>query len=167
MATVAQIQKLRRKIQDAYNARTGDPLTASEQAFKDDELADIIDDAIAEATDGEATAATVNSKQEAWAMLLSRADAMLQIAGDEARRIRWQTGNEIQDPTSVAPNLVRIAEALQKRYKQARDLAFQEAKEGITSRPIGSNLRFNDSIKRHYERNFDNRTVRRNSSPDH
>lgn len=167
MATTAQIQKLRRKIQDFYNARTGAQLTESEQAFKDDELADIIDDAAAEATDGSATAESLNSKQEAWTMLLSRADAMLQIAGDEARRIRWQTGNEITDPTQVAPNLVKIAEALQKRYSDARKREIEEEIAGIGSRPTGGNLRFNDTIKRHCERNFDNATVRRNRSPDH
>ena len=167
MATTQQIQKLRRKIQDFYNARTGVALTESEQAFKDPELADIIDDAAAEATDGAAAAEGLDTKQEAHTMLLARADAMLQIAGDEARRIRWQTGNEIQDPTQVASNLVKIAETLQKRYAQARDRELKEEIAGVGSRPTGGNMRFNTTVKNHCERNFDNATVKRNRSPDH
>jgi len=167
MATTAQIQKLRRKAQDFYSARTGDQLTASEQAFKDDELADIIDDAAAEATDGASSADTLGAKDEALTMLLARADAMLQIAQDEARRIKWQTGNEIQDPSKVAENLVMVANSLQRRYSQARDRALKEEIEGITSRPTGGRLNFNDTVKPYYERNFDNATVRRNRSSDH
>lgn len=167
MATTAQIQKLRRKAEDFYNKRTGQPLTADEQAFKDDELADIFDDAVAEATDGAATPETLDAKQEAWAMLLARADAMLQVAQDEARRIRWQTGNEIQDPTQVAPNLVRVAEALQKRYHQARERQLKEEIEGVTNRPTGGRMDFNTTTPRHCDRNFNNATVKRNSSPDH
>lgn len=167
MATTAQIEKLRRKIQDYYDARTGAVLTTTDWAFQDDELEDIIDDASAEATDGAAAAADLSAKQEAWMMLLARADAMLQIAGDEARRIRWQTGNKIQDPTQVAGNLVKVAEALQKRYRDARDRELKEEIAGVGSRPTGGNLRFNDTVKKHCERNFDNATVRRNRSPDH
>lgn len=167
MATTAQIQKLRRKVQDFYSARTGSQLTAAEQAFKDDELADIIDDAAAEATDGAASADTMGARDEALTMLLSRADAMLQIAQDEARRIKWQTGNEIQDPSKVAQNLVLVANSLQRRYSQARDRALKEEIEGVSGRPTGGRMNFNSTVKPYYERNFDNSSVRRNRSPDH
>ena len=167
MATTAQIQKLRRKVQDFYNARTGSQLTASEQAFKDDELADIIDDAAAEATDGASSASDLGAKDEALTMLLSRADAMLQIAQDEARRILWQTGNEIQDPSRVAQNLVMVADALQRRYSQAKNRSLKEEIEGISSRPTGGRMHFNSTVKGYYERNFDNGTIKRNRSRDH
>lgn len=167
MATTAQIQKLRRKVQDFYSARTGAQLTASEQAFKDDELADIIDDAAAEATDGDAAAQDLSPKQESLTMLLARADAMLQIAQDEARRIKWQTGNEIQDPSRVAENLVMVATALQRRYKDARDRALKEEIEGVSSRPTGGRMSFNSTVKGHYERNFNNSSTKRNRSRDH
>lgn len=167
MATSAQILKLRRKIQDYYSARTGEVLTTGEQAFKDDELEDIIDDAAAESTDGGSTAADLTPKDEALTMILARADAMLQIAQDEARRVKWQTGNEIQDPSKVAENLVMVAEALRRRYKDARDRALREEIAGVGSRPTGKNMHFNDTVKRNYERNFDNGTVKRNRSRDH
>ena len=167
MATAAQISKLRRKIQDFYNARTGAELTSGEQAFKDAELDDIIDDAAAEATDGASLSANLSAKDEALTMLIARADAMLQIAQDEARRIRWQTGNEIQDPTKVAENLVMVAEALQRRYKEARDRALKEEIAGVGSRPTGGRMNFNSTVKGNYERNFDNGTVKRNRSRDH
>lgn len=167
MATTAQIEKLRRKIQDYYNPQTNVALTSDEQSFQDDELTDIIDDAAAEVTDGASTSDQLDAKHEAWMMLLARADAMLQIAQDEARRIKWQTGNEIQDPTSVAPNLVAVAKTLQQRYKDARDRALKEEIAGIGSRPTGGNMRFNTSVKSYSERNFNNAAVRRNTSPDH
>lgn len=166
-ATPAHINELRRKIQDFYNARTGQILTSAQQAFTDTELGEIFDSAVAEATDGKSTAATVDSYQKSIAMLLARSDAMLQIAQDEARRIKWQTGNEVQDPSTVAPNLVKVAESLLKRYQQARDRKFKEEQVGITNRPTGGNLTFNDTVRTHYSRNFDNRTVRRNMPSDH
>lgn len=167
MATTAQIQKLRRKIQDFYNPQTNAQLTSDQQAFQDDELADIIDDAVAEVTDGAQLAENIDPKFEAWAMMLARADAMLQIAIDEARRIKWETGNEVQDPSQVAPNLISIAKALQSRYKDARDRELKEAIAGIASRPAGGKMVFNSSVKSNSTRNFNNPTVRRNSSPDH
>lgn len=167
MATVAQVQKLRRKVQDFYNKRTRELLTADEQAFHDDEIEDIIDDASAEVTEGAATAESLTPLQESWMMIVARADAILQIAQDEARRIRWQTNNEIVDPTMVASNLVRVADSLSKRYKEAKDRELKKEIEGVDSRPAGSNMKFNSTVKGHYERNFDNRTVRRNSTGDH
>jgi hypothetical protein len=167
VATEAHINELRRKVQDFYNARTGAILTTEQQAFTDTELGEIFDSAVAEATDGEATAATINPFQKSLAMLLARADAMLQVAQDEARRIKWQTGNEVQDPSQVAPNLVKVAESLQKRYQQARERKFKEEQVGITNRPTGGTLKFNDTVKGHYERNFNNATVNRNKSRDH
>lgn len=165
MAT--NVEELRRKVQDYYNARTGTVLSASEQAFTDTELEEIFDSAVAEATDGEATSATITLYQKSLAMLIARSDAMLQIAQDEARRVKWQTGNEVQDPSQVAPNLVKVAESLQKRYEQARDRKFKEEQVGITNRPTGGTLKFNDTVKGHYERNFNNATVNRNRSRDH
>lgn len=167
MATAAQIAKLRRKIQDFYNARTGAELGTSEQAFRDVELEDIIDDAAAEVTDGASTAATIGAGDTPLMMLVARADAMLQIAQDEARRIRWQTGNEIQDPTKVAENLVMVAEALQRRYKEARDRDLKREIEGVGGRPTGGRMDFNSTVKKYHERNFDHGTIKRNRSRDH
>jgi len=167
MASTAQIHKLRRKLEDFYNKRTGDQLTTAEQAFKDDEINDIIDDAIAEATDGEADYTSVSQYQLSLALILGRADGVLQVAQDEARRIRWQTNNEINDPSMVAANLVRVAEALQKRYAQARDRDLKKLIEGVDNRPTGAAMKFNGTVKANSERNFNNRTVNRNRSPDH
>lgn len=167
MATVAQISKLRRKVQDFYNKRTGQPLAPSEFAFTDDELIDIIDDAAAEATDGNSSADSMSPLQESWCMLLSRADAILQIAQDESRRIRWETNNEVVDPSNVADNLVKVADSLRKRYEDARQRVLKQAIEGVTVRPTGGVMTFNNTVKPYYERNFDNQTVRRNTTPDH
>lgn len=167
MATAAQISKLRRKIQDYYNKRTGQPLVTGEFAFTDDELTDIIDDAAAEVTDGSATAEEMGPLQESWCMLLSRADAILQIAQDESRRIKWETNNEVVDPSNVADNLVKVADSLRSRYEDARQRKLKEAIEGISVRPTGGVLGFNSTVKPYYERNFDNPTVRRNTTPDH
>lgn len=167
MATAAQVQKLRRKIQDFYSKRTNLPLTPSEYAFADEELFDIIDDAAAEATDGSSGADSMNALQESWAMLIARADAVLQIAQDEARRIKWQANQEIVDPTKVAENLVAVAKALQDRYREARQRQLTAKIEGINERSTGGMLNFNSTVKPHYQRNYDNSTVRRNTSPDH
>lgn len=170
MATTAQIQKLRRKIQDFYNKRTGACLSEDEQAFTDDELEDIFNDAAAEATEGASTAEQLDAYEESLSMLIARSDAMLQIAQDEARRIRWQTGNEIQDPTQVAPNLVRVAETLQKRYGQAKDRKLKKDIEGIANKASGNTggtLTFNTTVSQHSDRNFNNATVKRNRSYDH
>lgn len=167
MATAAQIAKLRRKVQDYYNKRTGQLLTAGEYAFTDDELTDIIDDAAAEATDGAATAESMSPLQESWCMILSRADAILQIAQDESRRIKWQTNNEIIDPSAVGDSLVKVAEALRKRYEDARKRKLEQEIKGVSVRPTGGVMSFNSTVKPYYERNFDNQTVRRNTTPDH
>lgn len=167
MATANQISKLRRKIQDYYNKRTGEPLVTGEYAFTDAELTDIIDDAAAEATDGSSTADQMNPLQESWCMLLSRADAILQIAQDESRRIRWETNNEVVDPSNVGDNLVKVAEALRRRYEDARKRKLEEEIKGVSVRPTGGVMGFNSTVKPYYERNFDNQTVRRNITPDH
>lgn len=167
MATTAQILKLRRKIQDFYNKRTGAQLTEAEFAFKDDELFDIIDDAAAEATDGAATAESLDSYQESLCMLLARADAILQIAQDESRRIKWQSNNEIVDPSKVGESLLNVAKELRMRFQESRNRKLKENIESVSNRPAGGNLRFNDTVKTHSERNFDNRTVNRNRSSDH
>jgi len=167
MATTAQIIKLRKKIQDFYDKRSGAQLNEGDFAFKDDELFDIIDDAVAEATDGLATAEDISAYHESLSMLIARADAILQIAQDESRRIKWQTNNEIVDPTKVGENLLNIAKELRQRFKDSRDRKLKENVEGVANRPAGGNLRFNDSVKTHGERNFDNRTVQRNRSSDH
>jgi len=167
MATTVQVQKLRRKIQDFYSKRTGQPLGPSEYAFADEELFDIIDDAAAEATDGTANAESMNALQESWCMLIARADAILQIAQDEARRIKWQANQEIVDPSNVAQNLVEVVKALQQRYSEARQRQLTAKIEGISERSTGGMLNFNSTVQPHYQRNFDNSTVRRNTSPDH
>lgn len=167
MATTAQIQKLRRKIQDFYNKRTREQLSSDEQAFHDEELEDIIDDASAEVSDGASNAESLSALHESWMILLARADAILQIAQDEARRIKWQMNNDVVDPSNVAINLVRIAETLQKRYKDARDRQLKENVEGVTNRPTGNLMNFNSTVRSNSERNFNNATVNRNRSPDH
>lgn len=167
MATAAQILKLRRKLQDYYSKRTGAVLSSSEYAFTDVELTDLIDDAFAEVSDGEADADTGTALHEAMAMIVSRVDGLLMIAQDEARRLKWQTNNEINDPTAIADNLVKVAKQLQDRYEQYKKRKLQEELAGITGRPTGGVLTFNSTVPLHLNRNFDNATVRRNKSPDH
>ena len=168
MATNAQIQKLRRKIQDFYSKRTGAELSASEQAFKDDELQDIIDDAFAEVTDGLRDANEANALDEAMMILVARADAILQIAQDEARRIKWQVNNEIIDPESIAKNLLEVAKALQQRYENYRKRKLQEEINGISVKTSpGSRMDFNSSVTSGSERNFDNSVVNRNRPQGH
>ena len=155
------------KLQDFYDKRTNQPITSGQYAFNDEELENIINDSAAEATDGTATAEQMNSLQEAWCMLLARADAILQIAQDESRRLKWQMNNEIVDPSNIAENLVKVSEQLAKRYAQARDRQLKADIENVANRPTGGILSMNDSVKPHYQRNFNNQTVRRNTGPDH
>ena len=162
--TQQQVQKLRRKIQDFYSKRDGSVLGSSNQAFKDDELEDILEDAYIEVTDGARTAATATAHDTAMAMILGRADAILQVAQDEARRVRWQTNNEIIDPTMIARNLIAAARELRMRYEGYRKRKLEEKVEGVENRPSGGLARFNSGIKTHEERNFNNATVRRNQS---
>jgi hypothetical protein len=167
VATTAQVQKLRRKVQDFYSKRTGTELDASQFAFKDEELEDIIDDAFAEVTDGARSASDATSLDTAMAMLLSRADAILQIAQDEARRLKWQKNNEIVDPQFVATSLVQVAKALQQRYENYRKRKLEAEIEGVSTRPSGGRLDFNTTVSPAIDRNFDNRTVKRNKTTDH
>lgn len=167
MATAHQIEKLRKKLQDAYNKRTGAPLTASEYAFNDDELADIINDASAEVTDGLTSAEDLTTHSEAMMILVARADAILQIASDEARRIKWSNNNEAVDPSEVAKNLIAVSKELIARYKAHRDRVQQNIIAGVANRPSGGLMTFNGSVRSNSDRNFNNATVRRNSSPDH
>lgn len=167
MATTAQKEKLRRKIQDYYNKRDGTVLASSDNAFQDDELDDILDDAFIEVTDGERTSATGTAIDESMAMLLSRADAIIMIAQDEARRIRWQANNEIIDPTQIAPNLIAAARELRARYDNYRKRKQEKEVEGVENRPSGGIARFNSTTGIHSDRNFNNSSVRRNRSPHH
>ncbi|MAE83249.1 MAG: hypothetical protein CMB80_10970 [Flammeovirgaceae bacterium] len=167
MATQSQIQKLRRKVQDFYSKRTGAVLTASQQAFKDEELEDILDDAFAEATDGASDASNANSVDTAMAILLARSDAILQIAQDEARRVLWQVNNEIIDPTNISSSLVEVARTLQQRFENYRARKLREEIAGVTNRPIHGRLDFNTTVAPYVNRDFNNRTVRRNTTSDH
>lgn len=167
MATTAQIEKLRRLLQDFYNKRTGAALVAGEYAFTDTEIGDIIDQGFLEVSDGERTSSTGTARDEVYALIIARADGIMMIAQDEARRIKWQTNNVIIDPSKIAENLMSVAKALLQKYENMKKRELDAAKAGIVSRPTGGNLRFNDTITRHYERNFNSATVQRNSSSDH
>lgn len=167
MVSIIIVQKLRRHIQDFYSKQTGEQLGETEYAFKDEELEDILTDAFAIATDGARDSASATPLDMAMAMLLARWSALLQIAGDESRRVKWQINNEVIDPSSVAENLERVAKSLYAAYEAYRKRTLEAEVKGVATRPTGGRLDFNDTVKRHYERNFDNATVRRNRSIDH
>lgn len=167
MATAEQIHKLRSKINDLNDKITNEPLDPSKRAFTDDELINIIDDAAAEVSDGSANAENLNALQNSRMLLLARADAILQIAQDESRRIKWQANQESIDPSSIAENLIAVAKELRQRYNEARDRELKAQIAGVANRNAGGVMTMNDTVRPHYERNFRSQTVRRNESKDH
>lgn len=168
MATAQQIHNLRSRINDLNDKITNQPLDPSKRAFTDDELINIIDDAASEASNGAATAEQLNPLQSARMILLARADAILQIAQDESRRIKWAANQESIDPSSIAENLISVAKELRERYNEALDRDLRAKIAGVANpTSTGGVMNFNDTVRPHSERNFNNRTVRRNTSSDH
>lgn len=161
MATVAQITKCRRLLQDMYDGE-GVQLTTATQAFADDELNDLIDDAFAEVTEGSRTALTAVPADTPLAMLIARADGILMIAQDETRRKKWEINNKVIDDTNSAKGLIAIAKELRQRYESHKKRQLDRDLNDKTERPAGGVLHLNPTVDYHYNRDFDNRDVRRN-----
>ncbi len=161
MATVIQIGNLRRRLQDFYD-KDGNLLVSTDHAFADDELNVLIDDGFAEATDGARTALTLNAVDLPLAMMLARADGLLQLAQDESRRLKWEVNNKIIDNTDAAKRLIEIARELRQRYNAHRDRLLKKELSDKVERPTGGVLRLNDSVDLHLNRDFNNRDVSRN-----
>lgn len=164
MATAEQIERLRRNIND-YSDKDGNPLPITEQTFTDEELTDILDAAFLEVSEGAYTADTVTGEYISLGFLVAKIDAILQIAQDEARRIKWSVNNKVVDPSTVSTRLTNIAEQLRLRYKEhmGRKLAAKE--EGVTNPNCGSVITFNTTVGLHSTRKFDNtnKNIRRNT----
>ncbi len=162
MATAEQRMKLRRKLQDLYD-NDGDQLTNSTQAFQDDELDDLIEEGFGEATDGARTSSQASGDALSLAILLARADGLLMLAQDEAKRKKWELNNDVIDDTGHPKRLIEIATELRRRYESHRDRKQQLVLESKENRPTGGVLKFNDTVSTTASRNFNNRDTRRNT----
>lgn len=162
MATTEQIHKLRRKLQDFYN-NAGVQLTQALQAFADDELKDLIDDAFSEVSLGTRTYLTAIDEDTPLAMLIARADGCLMLAQDESRRTKWEVNRKIIDGTETPKRLIEVARELRTRYNDHVNRKLKrELDVGLEARPTGGILRLSDSVKTQISRDFDNKDVRRN-----
>jgi hypothetical protein len=163
MATEVQIERLRRNINDIYD-KDGNFLLEADQTFVDSELSDILDAAFVEVSEGLRTYETAVGEDIPLGYLVAKADAILQIAQDEARRIKWSVNNKVIDPTTVSARLIKIAEQLRLRYKDHMDRKLSAKQEGVTNQNCGTKLTFNTTVSAHSERKFDNtnRNIRRN-----
>ena len=153
--------KLRRKLQDLYDDANV-LLAAAKQAFTDDEVNDLIDDAFVEVSDGKRTSTTPAADDVPLAMLVSRADGVLMLAQDESRRQKWEMNNKIVDGTEGAKRLIDVAKELRQRYKEHRDRTLKAQVEGVVERPIGGQMIMNATVAASSARDFNNRDVRRN-----
>jgi len=162
MATTEQIIKLRRKLQDFYD-QAGAQLTEANQAFKDDELNDLIDDAFSEVSLGSSTATTASAEEVPLAMLVARADGCLMLAQDESKRTKWDINNKVIDGTETPKRLIDIAKELRARYNDHvnRKLKREEGV-GLEARPTGGLMNINPTVPLHRDRDFNNRDVKRN-----
>jgi hypothetical protein len=162
MATTEQIQNLRRRLQDFYD-KDGAQLVAADQAFSDDELNHLIDDGFTEASDGARSALNGTGADGPMAMIIARADGLLQLAQDESRRVKWSINNKTVDDTEASKRLIEIARELRMRYKDHRARGLQRELSDKVNRPTGSILRLNDTTAYHNDRQFVNRDTRRNT----
>ena len=162
MATTEQIFKIRRKLQDFYG-QDSVQLLQTEQAFHDDELADLVDDAFVEVTLGARTSASGTPEDTPLAMLLARADGCLMLAQDESRRTKWEINNKIIDGTESAKRLIEVARELRTRYNDHVNRKLKrEVEVGLEARPTGGLMTINPTVPYHYNRDFATRDVRRN-----
>lgn len=163
MATTEQILKLRRKLQDFYD-QDGIQLEDSQRAFHDDELNDLLDDAISEVSLGQRDETSFVAEDIPLAMLIARADGCLMIAQDESRRTKWEINNKVIDPSETPKRLIEIAKELRTRYNDHVNRKLKRDVEvGLESRPTGGLLTINPTVTPHYNRDFNNRDVRRNT----
>ena len=163
MADTTVLMRLRRLLQDLYG-QDGSQLAQSAQAFADDELADLYDNAVTEASDGKRGAATATSLDSALAMLIARADGLLMLAQDSARRHLWTVNNKTLDEDNISGKLVAIARELRQRYTEHQNRTLKREIEDLTDSSVtpGGTLVFNNSTPLHSDRDFSNRDVNRN-----
>ena len=162
MATTEQIQNLRRRLQDFYD-KDGTQLAAADQAFSDDEMNHLIDDGYTEASDGERSYLTGSGADGPMAMMIARADGLLQLAQDESRRTKWSINNKTVDDTEAPKRLIEIARELRQRYKDHRARGLQKELSNLSARPTGGMLTLNNTVPPAGARDFANRDVRRNT----
>lgn len=163
MATTEQILKLRRKLQDFYD-QNGTQLTDALQAFKDDEIGDLVDDAFSEVSLGQRNYLTASAEDTPLAMIIARADGLLMIAQDQSRRTKWDINNKVIDGTETPKRLIEIARELRQRYNDHVNRKLKrEVEVGLEARPTGGILRLNDTVPTAASRNFNNKDVRRNT----
>lgn len=163
MATALQLHNLRVKLND-FTDKDGNILEPNQQAFRDTELDTIYDDAANEVND-HTTPLTLQG--EAWAMLVARADGILLLAHDESRRLQWTINNKTVNETGVSKGLTDIARELRLRYENAKNRQQALAISMTAPRPASARMDFNNTVKPHSARNFDNMDVKRNSPNTH
>jgi len=163
MASAEQILKLRRRINDYYDAN-GSVLPSDDQTFTDDELSEVLDDAISEVTEGESDYSDVSDEDFSIAMLVARSDCLLMIAQDQARKTRWQVNNKVVHANQVSENLTKIAQELRRRYEGIMDRKLKAKIEGVSKSNTGGVLRFNTTTKTYSDYKFDstNKNIKRN-----
>lgn len=163
MATTAQIDKLRRKLQDFYD-QAGAVLQSSDQAFNDTELGELIDDGFLEVSLGERTSVTAIAEDGPLADLLARVDGLLMLAQDESRRTKWDINNKVVDPTKTSDQLIACSRELRSRYDQHMNRKLKrDSGAGLDARPAGGILRFNNTVASVGARDFNNKDIRRNT----
>jgi len=161
MALTAQIQSLTRKLQDFYD-KLGKQLTNPNQAFTDDELDDLINQAFLEVTEGARTAELGNGEDQSLAFMVAKADGILMLAQDEAKRKRWEFNQNIIDDTGYPKRLIDIARELRMRYEKHQDRKLQKILENKQVVATGGLFTINSTTPLHQDRKFDNKDVKRN-----
>ena len=164
MAETIEIHTLRRVLQD-WTGENGVMLAESAHAFADDELSDLYDNAIIEVSDGAATASTATPIYRSLAFTVARADGLLMLAQDTARRHKWSINNKVVDEDNISEKLVSIARELRLRYTEHQRRALTRDIENLESPDItpGGTVVFNSTAAQTSARNFNNRDVKRNT----
>jgi hypothetical protein len=161
MAETITIHKLRRLLQDFYDA-DGVQLSASDQAFADDEIADLYDNALLEVQD----IAPSSSSAGALAINVAKADGLLMLAQDAARRHKWEVNNKVVDEDNISEKLVSIAREIRLRYQEHQRIRLKKELEDLSTPDVtpGSTLVFNNTVDAHRDRNFGGNNVKRNQA---
>lgn len=141
MASSALIDKFRATVKD-----NGD-----NQLWTDDELSDVLDSAIGEAT---LPVGYFNESGAQWsdgwaalAILIGHIQILATLSSDQALRSKWAINNKMQDPSSVSKNLNSLMSVLVARLNSLRDAMLRYATAGVSTAkaPAGGDLRISSS----------------------